>query len=141
MRTSEVFVPYVEPLDGLPADVLVLRERLVALVRGVLDDAVAHGRVELGRLLHLLASPAAAAELFEGDLKLLGHEVVDDGVDGTVGVDAHTTEEQEPGAVVGRVDEGVDHHQGSVRHPEQGKEGDHHRQHLCDLRTRELPFI
>lgn len=70
--------------------------------------------------------PVALAELFECQAELLRHEVVNDGVDGAVGVDAHSTEEQEPGVVVRRVDEGVNHHQCSVRHPEQSEEDDHH---------------
>lgn len=78
-------------------------------------------------------SAAALAELFERDTKLLRHEVVNDGVDGTVGVDAHAAEEQEPRVVVRRVDDGVDHHQCSVRHPQQGEEDDHYSQHLSYL--------
>lgn len=103
-------------------------------MRRVLHHAVVDRRVELHRLL--LPPPAALVELFKRHAKLLGHEVVDDGVDGAVGVDAHAAEEQEPGVVVRRVEEGVHHHQGPVRHPEQGEEDHHHRQHLRDLMQR-----
>ncbi|KAI1233353.1 hypothetical protein IHE44_0004525, partial [Lamprotornis superbus] len=37
--------------------------------------------------------------------------LLDDGVDGTVQVDAQAAEEEEPGVQVGRVHEGVHHHQ------------------------------
>lgn len=112
-----------------------LRDQLVALMGRILRHAVIHRHIVLDRLL--LVSAAAFAELFEGEAKLLRHEVVDDGVDGTVGVDAHAAEEQEPRVVVRRVDNGVDHHQCSVRHPEQGEEDDHHSQHLSYLLLRD----
>ena len=123
-ESARVIVGFVELLAGLGAHFLLLRDLLVALVGWIFDHAVIHRHGVFCRLL--LASPVALAELFERDAKLLRHEVVDDGVDGAVGVDAHPAEEEEPGVVVRRVDEGVDHHQGSVRHPEQGEEDDHH---------------
>lgn len=118
------------PLVGL-THFLLLRDQLVALMGRILHHAVIHRHIVLCRLL--LVPPVALAELFERYAKLLRHEVVNDGVDGTVGVDAHTAEEQEPGVMVRWVDEGVDHHQCSVGHPEQGEEDDHHSQHLCYL--------
>lgn len=97
----------------------------------VLDNTVIHRRIVLGHPLPALAF--APAQLYEGDAELLRHEVVDDGVDGTVDVDAHATEEQVPGVVVRWIHEGVGHHQCSVGHPEQGEEDHHHSEHLGDL--------
>lgn len=59
--------------------------------------------------------------------ELLRHGVVDDRVDGAVGIDAGSTEEQEPGVEVGRGHKGVDEHQSPVGHPEEGEENDDHR--------------
>lgn len=70
--------------------------------------------------------------------ELLRHGVVDDGVDGAIGVDARPTEEQEPGVEVGRGHKGVDQHQSPVGHPEQGEQDDDHCQHLGDLRGNKL---
>lgn len=133
LRNAEsacVIFRLVEPFVGL-THFLLLCDQLIALMGRILYHAVIHWHIILCCLL--LVSPVALAELFECDAKLLRHEVVNDGVDGTVGVDAHTAEEQEPGVVVRRVDKGVDHHQCSVRHPKQGEEDDHHSQHLCYL--------
>lgn len=82
-------------------------------------------------LLPILAKP------LEGQTELLGHEVVDDGVDGAVGVDADPAEEDKPAVQVGVLHEGVHQNQGPVGHPEQGKEGHHHSQHLGDLEEKE----
>lgn len=83
---------------------------------GMFWPAVTHGHFVLRRLI--FASTGALAELLERCSKLLGHEVVNDGVDGTVAVDAHPAEEQEPHVVVRRVDKGIDHDQRAIRHPE-----------------------
>lgn len=60
----------------------------------VLHDTVIHWHIVLGNLLWVLS--VALAKLFEGGPELLRHQVVDDRVDGTVGVDAEAAEEQEP---------------------------------------------
>lgn len=74
----------------------------------VLDDAVGQRQTVRGRFLQTLG--ATVAQLLEGGAELLGHGVVNDGVDGAVQVDAQTAEEEEPGVQVGIVQEGVDHH-------------------------------
>lgn len=130
-ESARVFIHCIEPLGGLAAHVLLLCRGLVAFMRRILHDTVVHWHPVLCRLFLLL--PAALAELFECHAKLLRHEVVNDGVDGAVGVDAHPAEEQKPAVVVRRVDKGVDHHQRAVGYPEQGEEDDHHHQHLCYL--------
>lgn len=109
----------------MAASVLLLCDLIIALMRRILHHAVINRHVVLRRLL-LFLSPVALAEFLEGDAKLLRHEVVNDGVDGAVGVDAQAAEEQEPGVVVRWVDEGVDHHQGSIRQPEEGEEDHDH---------------
>lgn len=78
----------------------------------------------------------AVVQPTEGRTKLLGHQVVNHRVDGTVGIYADPAEEQEPGVQVRRAHEGVNEHQGSVRHPQQGEQHDHHCKHLGDLRRR-----
>lgn len=97
-----------EPLRSLAANFLLLRNRLIAFMGRIFHHAVVHGRTIFHRFLFRLR--AASAEVFKGHAELLGHEVVNDGVDGTVGVDAHPAEEQEPGVVVRWVNERVDHH-------------------------------
>lgn len=126
MKHGTINVLHVKPVSCLTIELLLIRDRFVASVGRILHDAVICRHVVLG--LPLL--PAALTELLEGNTKLLRHEVVDDGVDGAVGVDAHATEEEEPRIVVSRVHETVDDHHRSVRHPQQGKEDDHHGQHL-----------
>lgn len=123
---ARIVIRRVAPVGGFFADFLLLCDWLVALMGEILHDAVIHRHVVLG----LLVSPVALAELFESNTELLRHEVINDGVDGTVNVDAHPTEKQEPVVVVGRFDEGVHHHQRSVRHPQQGEKDDHHNEHL-----------
>lgn len=61
------------------------------------------------------------------------HRIINDGVDGTVQVDAEPAEEDKPDVQVWRIHERVDHHQGTVRHPQKGKEDHNHGQHLCYL--------
>lgn len=78
--------------------------------------------------------PAAAVQSAEGRAKLLGHQIVNDRVDGAVGINAGPTEENEPGIQVWCADEGVDEDQGPVGHPEQGEKYNHHCQHLGDLK-------
>lgn len=126
MEHATINVLHVGPVCCLTDELLLIRDRFVAPVGRILHHAVICRHVVLG--LPLL--PAAPAELLEGSAKLLRHEVVDDGVDGAVGVDAHATEEEEPGVVVSWVHEAVDDHHRSVRHPQQGEEDDHHSQHL-----------
>lgn len=100
-------------------------------MRAVLCDAVVHrGAVWRGVLGALLL---ALPELPEGSPEFLGHEVVDDGVDGAVQVDARPAEEQEPDVQVRWVHEGVYHHQCAVRHPQEGEEHHHHCQHFGHL--------
>lgn len=57
------------------------------------------------------------AQFLKGGAELLGHGIVDDGVDGAVHVDAETAEEKEPGVQVGLLEEGVDHHESPIGHP------------------------
>lgn len=121
-----VILCHVEPAGRLSAELLLLCDRFIAPMGRTLHHAVINRHVVLG----LPAVAAAPAQLFKRDAELLRHQVVDDGVDGAVGVDAHPAEEEEPGVVVRRVDEGVDHHQRSVRHPQQREEDHHHGQHL-----------
>lgn len=68
----------------------------------IFDDAVVNRGTELGRFL-LAGCTLTVAELLESRAELLGHGVVYNGVDGTIGVDAQSAEEQEPDIVVGRV--------------------------------------
>lgn len=77
--------------------------------------------------------PMAAVQATEGRAELLGHQVVNDRVDRTVGVNADPAEEQEPGVQVWRTHKGVNENQGPVWHPQQGEEHNHHCQHLSDL--------
>lgn len=81
--------------------------------------------------------PPTLAKFLEGLAELLGHEVVDDRVDGAVGVDADPAEEDEPAVQIGGLHEGVHQNQSPVGHPEQGKEDHHHSQHLSDLQRRD----
>lgn len=99
--------------------------------RRVLDGAVGESHAVGGRFIGAL--PPAAADLAEGGAKLLRHGVVDDWVDGAVEVDADPAEKQEPVVQVGLIQEGVDHHQGAVRHPERGEQYHNHCQHLGHL--------
>lgn len=99
-----------------PAQILLLSEVVVrAVVRTVLRSTVVHGGGGQGRVLSTLL--LALVQLPKGSPELLGHEVVDDGVDGAVQVDAQAAEEEEPGVQVRRVHKGVHHHQGAVRQP------------------------
>jgi len=98
----------------------------------LLDDAVGELHAA-GRRLLGVPRAAAAQQLAEGGAELLRHGVVDDRVDGAVQVDAEAAEEQEVGVLVRLVQEGVDHHQCPVRHPQQRKQDDHHGQHLGHL--------
>lgn len=100
-------------------------------IGGVLDDAVGESHAVRGGFLGGLRG--AVAELAKGGAELLWHGVVDDRVDGAVQVDAEATEEQEPGVQVGVRQEGVDHHQGAIGHPQQSEENHHYSQHLCHL--------
>lgn len=132
--SAPVAIGYDDPFGYLSTDFLLLRHAFVAFMGRVLHHAVIQWRPKFCHLLFVL--PVALAEVLERPPELLRHEVVDDGVDSAVGVDAHPTEEQEPAVVVRRVEEGVDHHQRPVRHPEQGEEDDHDHQHLCYLSDR-----
>lgn len=118
------------------------REVIGALChRRVLDGAVGEGHTVVGRFVG--AFPAAAADLAEGSAELLRHGVVYDRVDGAVEVDADAAEKQEPAVQVGSIQEGVDHHQGAVGHPQHGEQDHHHSQHLGHLwrvETRERCF-
>lgn len=87
-------------------DFFLLCDRFIALMGRILHHTVIHRHIVLG----LPVAPVALAELFKSNTKLLRHEVINDGVDGTIGVDAHPAEEQEPSVVVRRVNEGVDHY-------------------------------
>lgn len=116
-----------------PAQLLLLGGVVVrAVVRTVLHSAVVHRGGARGRVL---STPPllALVQLPKGIPELLRHEVVDDGVDGAVQVDAEAAEEEEPGVQVGRVHEGVHHHQRAVRQPQHGEESHHHSQHLGHL--------
>lgn len=115
-----------------PAQILLVSEVVVRAVVGtVLHSTVVHRGGGRGRLL---STPLLTlVQLPEGSPELLGHEVVDDGVDGTVQVDAEAAEEEEPGVEVRRVHKGVHHHQRAVGQPQHGKESHHHCQHLGHL--------
>lgn len=69
----------------------------------------------------------------EGLPETLGHEGVDNGVDGTVQIDAKAAEEKEAEVEVGRAQEGIHHHQGAVGQPQQSEKDHDHPQHLSDL--------
>lgn len=69
----------------------------------------------------------------EGLPETLGHEGIDDGVDGAVHIDAKAAEEKEAEVEVGRAQEGIHHHQGAVGQPQQSEKDHHHSQHLGDL--------
>lgn len=97
----------------------------------ILDSAVGEGHAVGGGFIR--AFPPTAADLAESGTKLLRHGIVDDWVDGAVEVDADFAEKHEPAVQIGLVQEGVDHHQSAVRHPEQGEEDYHHCQHLGHL--------
>lgn len=115
-----------------PAQILLLGEVVVrAIVRTILDSAVVHRGNGRGRVPSTLL--LALVQLPKGSPELLGHEAVDDGVDGAVQVDAQAAEEEEPGVQVGRVHEGVHHHQRAVRQPQHGEQSHHHSQHLGHL--------
>ena len=81
--------------------ILLHRDWFTAVGQGVPDGAVVHRH--LTDRLALAATALTAAEPPEGHTELLGHEVVDDGIDGTVAVDAHAAEEQHPGVGAGGV--------------------------------------
>lgn len=69
----------------------------------------------------------------EGLPETLGHEGIDDGVDGAVHVDAKAAEEKEAKVEVGRAQEGIHHHQGAVGQPQQSEKDHRHGQPLGDL--------
>lgn len=114
-------------------ELLQLRGEVIGALhhRRVLDSAVREGHAVGGGFIR--AFPPAAADLAESGAKLLRHGVVDNRVDGAVEVDADPAEQQEPVVQVGLVQEGVDHHQSAVRHPERGEQDHHHSQHLGHL--------
>lgn len=122
----------VHPLgrDIVCANILLLC--LVFRTWGVFDDTVVDWGIEL-RCLLLTGGALAVAELLKSCAEFLWHGVVYDGVDGTVGVDAHAAEEQKPSVEVWRIHEWVHHHQSAIRHPEQRKQYHDHRQHLSYL--------
>lgn len=62
--------------------------------------------------------------------ELDGHDVVEDGVDGTVCVDHEATEEKEPQVLETLTGERIVDDIGSVGQPENGKDADNHSQHL-----------
>lgn len=102
-----------------------------AFVGGVLHDAVINRHVVFGHLLRPLL--LTLTQFLESSPKLLGHQIVDDGVDGAVCVNTHPAEEQEPGIEIRRVHKGVDHHQSAVGHPQESEQDHHNSQHLCYL--------
>ena len=110
------YAPGHEVIGG-PGQLIHLRGEVVrALPIGrLLNDAVGQ-LYAAGRRLRGPPGPAVA-QLLERGSELLRHGVVDDRVDGAVQVDAQPAEEQEVCVLVHRVQEGVDHHQGTVRHP------------------------
>lgn len=71
----------------------------------------------------------ALAQPPEGRLELLGHEAVNDGVDGTVGTRTGETEEEHPRVQEGLGHKGAEQHQRSVGYPQDGKEQHDHHQH------------
>lgn len=62
----------------------------------------------------------------EGLPETLGHEGIDDGVDGAVHLDAKAAEEKEAKVEVGRAQEGIHHHQGAVGQPQQSEKDHRH---------------
>lgn len=78
---------------------------LLADGASLLGAVITRGCVKATLLLKFLL--AILAKLLEGQTELLGHEVVDDGVDGTVGVDADPAEEDKPAIQVRVLHEGV----------------------------------
>lgn len=109
---------------------------LEAALRAVVRSAIEHR--DAAWCGHLCALPSAPAELPEGSSESLRHQAVDDGVDGTVQVDAHPAEEEEPDVEVRGVHKGVHHHQCAVRQPQKGKEDHHDSQHLGYLVSGEM---
>lgn len=96
-----------------------------------LNDAVVEGYTVVGRFLQLFL--LALTEFFEGCSEFLGHEVINNRVDGTIKVNANPTEQQEPMFLERLRQEGVNDHQGPVGHPQEGKKDYNHGQHLCNL--------
>lgn len=105
--------------------------RAQSVLGTVFDDTVVNRGGLLGRELGL--SQQALKWPMEGVLEALGHEGVDNGVDGAVHVGAEAAEEQEAQAEAGRAQAGVCHHRGVVGQPQRSEEDHHHSQHLGDL--------
>ena len=78
--------------------VILVGALLGAALRAILCSAIEHR--DAAWCGHLRALPSAPAELPEGRSESLRHQAVDDGVDGTVQVDAHPAEEEEPNVEV-----------------------------------------
>ncbi len=77
--------------------------------REVFYDAVVNTYSAFAR--SALIWPAfTVAEPLKSSAELLRHGVVDDGVDGAVGVNAHAAEEQEPGVEIRRIHERIHNH-------------------------------
>ena len=116
--------------------VILVGALLGAALRAILCSAIEHR--DAAWCGHLRALPSAPAELPEGRSESLRHQAVDDGVDGTVQVDAHPAEEEEPNVEVRGVHEGVHHHQCAVWQPQKGEEDHHDSQHLGHLVSGEM---
>jgi len=76
---------------------------------------------------------AARQEPPECTVELGRHDVVEDGIDGAVGVDHHATEEHQPAVFISISDERIVNNVRSVGQPQYGEDADDHREHLGDL--------
>lgn len=83
----------------------------------------------------LTAAAAAACELCaERAAELCRHGVVEDRIDGAVGVDGQSTEQQEPAVLVAPSGERVVHDVRPIRQPERREHRHDDSQHLHNLR-------
>jgi len=79
--------------------------------------------------------PAAEQQAAERSAELGGHGVVQDRIDGAVGVDHQATEQHQPDVLVWDGGERIVDDVGAVRQPQHGKHTHDHCQHLCHLHT------
>lgn len=108
--------------------------RTLSVLERAFDGAIRNQGALLG--LELGLSQTTGKQYLEGFPEALGHEGIDDRVEGTVQVDAEATEEKEAPIQIGLAQKRVDHHQGPVGQPQQSKENHHHCQHLGDLQDK-----
>jgi len=87
---------------------------------------------------------AAAEQAGKGESELGGHGVVEQRIDGAVGVDRETATEQEPEALVATPGERVVDDEHAVRQPERRERRHHHHQHLhhlpCSKKSKGSPY-